>query len=43
MTFNEEVDKLFKANFIIEAKYPKWVANVVLVKKKGEWKVTSLR
>ncbi|GAU24562.1 hypothetical protein TSUD_149030 [Trifolium subterraneum] len=30
---DEEVDKLRKANFIEEIKYPEWLANVVMVKK----------
>ena len=35
-----EVDNLFKAGFIREVKYPKWLANVVVVPKKGgKWRV----
>ena len=30
---NAEVEKLFRVRFIREAKYPKWIFNVVLVKK----------
>ena len=30
-----EVDKLLKAGFIREIKYPEWLANVVAVPKKG--------
>ena len=30
---NAEVEKLLKAGFIREAKYPEWISNVVLVKK----------
>ena len=30
---NTEVEKLLKAGFIREAKYPEWISNVVLVKK----------
>ncbi|KAG9453411.1 hypothetical protein H6P81_006315 [Aristolochia fimbriata] len=30
----KEVDKLIAANFIREVKYPSWIANIVLVKKK---------
>lgn len=33
MVINTEVDKLLKADFIREANYPYWIANVVLVKK----------
>ena len=32
----EEVDKLVKADFIRDAMYPDWLANVVLVKKVNE-------
>ncbi|KAG9446294.1 hypothetical protein H6P81_012422 [Aristolochia fimbriata] len=31
----KEVDKLLKANFIREVKYPSWIANIVPVKKKN--------
>ena len=35
-----EVDNLLKAWFIIELKYPEWLANVVVVpKKRGKWRV----
>ena len=35
-----EVDNLLKAGFIREVKYPKWLANVVVVPKKGgKWRV----
>ena len=35
-----EVDKLLKARFIREIKYPEWLANVVVVPKKGgKWRV----
>ena len=35
-----EVDNLLKEGFIREIKYPEWVANVVVVPKKGgEWRV----
>lgn len=33
MVVKEDVDKPFKAGFIKEARYLKWVANVVMVKK----------
>ena len=37
---NDEVHKLIKAGFIREVFYPKWLANVVVVKKKdGKWRV----
>ena len=37
-TINEEVDKLLQAKAIREVEYPKWSANVVLVKKaNGKW------
>ncbi|KAL5540825.1 hypothetical protein UlMin_043795 [Ulmus minor] len=40
MAINTEVDKLLKADFIQEANYPEWIANVVLVKKaNGNWRV----
>ncbi|KAL5542865.1 hypothetical protein UlMin_010575 [Ulmus minor] len=40
MAINTEVDKLLKAEFIEEANYPDWIANVVLVKKSnGNWRV----
>ncbi|KAK9075696.1 hypothetical protein SSX86_004025 [Deinandra increscens subsp. villosa] len=36
----EEVDKLLKTKMIREVKYPKWLANVVVVQKKnGKWRV----
>jgi len=47
-TFNQEqcramaveVEKLLKASFIREVKYPEWVSNVVLVKKpNGKWRM----
>ena len=35
-----EVDNLLKARFIREIKYPEWLANVVVVPKKGgKWRV----
>jgi hypothetical protein len=35
----EETQKLVKANFIREVKYPTWLANVVMVKKSsGKWR-----
>ena len=35
-----EVDNLLKAGFIIEIKYPEWLANVVVVLNKcGKWRV----
>ena len=37
---DEEVDKLLKANFIREVQYPKWIANIVMVKKvKDKWRI----
>ncbi|KAL5565166.1 hypothetical protein UlMin_028330 [Ulmus minor] len=40
MAINTKVDKLLKADFIWEANYPDWIANVVLVKKtNGNWRV----
>ena len=34
----EEVDKLLKARFIRESRYPEWIANVVMVTKaNGKW------
>ena len=37
---NAEVEKLLKARFIREAKYPEWISNVVLVKKaNGKWRM----
>ena len=36
----DEVDNLLKVVFIREVKYPKWLANVVVVPKKGgKWRV----
>ncbi|XP_065030515.1 uncharacterized protein LOC135653032 [Musa acuminata AAA Group] len=36
----EEVDRLLAAGFIEEAKYPRWLSNVVLVKKhNGSWRM----
>jgi len=32
----KEVNKLVKAGFICEVKYPTWIANIMLVKKKNE-------
>ena len=38
-----KVDNLLKVRFIREIKYPKWLANVVLVPKKGgKWSVRGL-
>ena len=35
-----EVDNLLRTRFIIEVKYPEWLANVVVVPKKdGKWRV----
>ena len=40
MEINTEVEKLLKDDFIWEANYPDWIANVVLVKKtNGNWRV----
>ncbi|XP_052290095.1 uncharacterized protein LOC127899963 [Citrus sinensis] len=37
---NTEVEKLLKAGFIREARYPEWISNVVLVKKaNGKWRM----
>ena len=37
---NEEVDRLLKSGLIREVKYPNWLANTVVVKKKnGKWRV----
>ena len=37
---NEEVDKLLRAKAIREVEYPKWLANVVLIKKtNGKWRL----
>ena len=37
---NEEVGKLLQANSIREVEYPKWLANVVLIKKvNGKWRL----
>ena len=32
----EEVEKLIQAGFIREVKYPRWISNIVLVKKKSD-------
>ena len=40
MAIGEEVGKLLKANFIKEAHYPAWLANVVMVKKGNrKWRI----
>ena len=40
MAISEEVGKLLKAKFIREAHYPKWLANMVRVKKvNGKWRI----
>ncbi|XP_075099188.1 uncharacterized protein LOC142176045 [Nicotiana tabacum] len=37
---NEEVDELLANDSVRESKYPQWVANVVMVKKKnGKWQM----
>jgi len=37
-TISKELDKLLKARFIREVMYPKWLANVIMVKKSnGKW------
>ena len=37
---SEDVDKLPKAKFIREAHYPKWLDNMVMVKKpNGKWSI----
>uniref|UniRef100_A0A1J3HXG1 Retrovirus-related Pol polyprotein from transposon opus n=1 Tax=Noccaea caerulescens TaxID=107243 RepID=A0A1J3HXG1_NOCCA len=37
---NEEVERLSKAGSIVEVRYPEWLANPVVVKKKsGKWRV----
>ena len=39
----EDVDKLLKARFIRESRYPEWIANVVMVtKSNGKWKMCGL-
>ena len=36
----EEIDKLLKAGFIRESRYPEWIANVVMVtKSNGKWRM----
>ena len=40
LAVKEEVDKLLKAGFVKEARYPDWLANVVMVKKaNGKWRM----
>lgn len=40
---NDEVDKLLNAGPITEVKYPEWLANPVVVKKKnGKWLSVSI-
>ena len=40
MAINEEVDKFLKAKFIRKAHYPKWLANIAMVKKPNEkWRI----
>ncbi|XP_048619845.1 uncharacterized protein LOC125590349 [Brassica napus] len=37
---NEEVDRLVDAGFIAEVRYPEWLANPIVVKKKnGKWRI----
>lgn len=37
---NEEVDRLLDAGFITKVRYPEWLANPVVVKKKnGKWRI----
>ena len=37
---NEEVDRLLDAGFIAEVRYPEWLANPIVVKKKnGKWRI----
>ena len=39
-TVNEEVDRLLDAGFIAEVRYPEWLANPVVMKKKnGKWRI----
>lgn len=41
-TIMEETNRLKEANFIIEIKYPTWLANVVMVKKSnGKWRMCT--
>ena len=36
----EEVEKLLTAGFILEVYYPKWLTNVIMVKKSnGKWRM----
>ena len=36
----EEIDKLLKAGFIRESRYPDWITNVVMVTKpNGKWRM----
>ena len=40
MVIHTEVNKFFKVDFIREANYPDWIANVVLIKKtNSNWRV----
>ncbi|XP_024037019.1 uncharacterized protein LOC127898886 [Citrus sinensis] len=40
LAVKEEVDKLLKVGFVKEARYPDWLANVVMVKKaNGKWRM----
>ena len=40
MAIKAEIEKLLTVNFIKEFDYPKWVANVVLVRKSnGKWRM----
>ena len=39
---NDEVDQLLKIGLIREVKYPDWLANPIVVKKKnGKWRVCT--
>ena len=35
----EEIEKLLEARFIREVEHPDWLANVVVPKKEGKWRV----
>jgi len=41
LTIREETQKIFVVGHIREIQYPKWLANVVMVKK-GKWEVENV-
>jgi hypothetical protein len=40
-TVKSEVERLLDARFICEVQYPRWLVNVVMVKKNGKWRMCT--